>query len=68
MEITRAELRGYDTIEQSHSGDELKIDDGNVRIWLTEAGNRAYDGDYSVEFLVNGKWNCVSYLDGGIKF
>jgi hypothetical protein len=26
MEFTRTELRQYDTIEQSHSGDELKID------------------------------------------
>jgi len=34
MEFTRSELRGYDTIEQSHSGDELKIDEGNVRVWL----------------------------------
>jgi hypothetical protein len=25
MEFTRTELRQYDTIEQSHSGDELKI-------------------------------------------
>jgi len=67
MEFTRSELRGYDTIEQSHSGDELKIDEGNVRVWLTEAGNRAYDGDYQVEFRVDGKWDCVSYLNGGIR-
>jgi hypothetical protein len=26
------ELRGYETIEQSHSGDYLKIDEGNIRV------------------------------------
>jgi hypothetical protein len=66
MEFTRSELRGYDTIEQSHSGDELKIDEGNVRVWLTHPENRAYDGDYQIEIKVNGKWSCESYLNGGI--
>ena len=55
MEFTRSELRGYDTIEQSHSGDELKIDEGNVRVWLIHPENRAYDGDYQIEIKVNGK-------------
>jgi len=66
MEFTRSELRGYDTIEQSHSGDELKIDEGNVRVWLTHPENRAYDGDYQIEIKANGKWSCKSYLNGGI--
>ena len=66
MVFTRSELRGYDTIEQSHSGDELKIDEGNVRVWLTHHENRAYDGDYQIEIKVNGKWSCESYLNGGI--
>ena len=66
MEFTRSELRGYDTIEQSHSGDELKIDEGNVRVWLTHPENRVYDGDYQIEIKVNGKWSCESYLNGGI--
>ena len=66
MEFTRSELRGYDTIEQSHSGDELKIDEGNVRVWLIHPENRAYDGDYQIEIKVNGKWSCESYLNGGI--
>ena len=67
MECTRSELRGYDTIEQSHSGDELKIDEGNVRVWLTHPENRAYDGDYQIEIKVNGKWSCKSYLNEGIE-
>ena len=68
MEFTRMELRRYDTIEQSHSGDYLKIDEGNVRVWLTHSENRAYDGDYQIEIKINGKWNLKSYLDGGIEF
>ena len=68
MEFTRMELRGYETIEQSHSGDYLKIDEGNVRGWLTHSENRAYDGDYQIEIKINGKWNLKSYLDGGIEF
>ena len=68
MEFTRMELRGYETIEQSHSGDYLKIDKGNVRVWLTHSENRAYDGDYQIEIKINGKWNLKSYLDGGIEF
>jgi hypothetical protein len=68
MEFTRAKLRGYDTIEQSHSGDELKIDEGNVRVWLTEEGNRAYDGDYQIETKIAGKWDNRAYLNGGIEF
>jgi hypothetical protein len=50
MEFTRTELRQYDTIEQSHSGDELKIDNGSVRVWLTHHENRTYDGDYQKPF------------------
>jgi hypothetical protein len=67
MEFTRLELKQYDTIEQSHSGDELKIEDGNVRVWLTHFENRAYDGDYQIELRVNGKWSCKPYLEGGIE-
>jgi hypothetical protein len=67
MEFTRSELRGYDTIELSHSGDELKIDEGHIRVWLTHPENRAYDGDYQIEIKVNGKWSCKSYLNEGIE-
>jgi len=56
MEYTRQELRQLDTIEQAWDGDELKIDDGDVRVWLTAQGNRQYNGDYTVERLVDGRW------------
>lgn len=68
MEFTRRELKEYETIEQSHSGDYLKIDEGNVRVWLTHSENRAYDGDYQIEIKVNGKWSIKSYFEGGIEF
>jgi len=61
---TRQELRQLDTIEQAWDGDELKIDDGDVRVWLTSAGNRQYNGDYTIERLVDGRWiqeNCYQY-------
>ena len=53
-----------DTIEQSWSGDELKIQNENVRIWLTHRENRAYDGDYQVEINVDGRWICESFSFG----
>jgi len=54
--FTKQELNNLDTIEQSHNGDELKIEENNVRVWLTHPENRAYDGDYQVEIRVNGNW------------
>lgn len=57
MEYTKMQLRSMDTIEQSWSGDELKIKDGNTRVWLTHRENVAYDGDYQIETLGgDGRW------------
>lgn len=61
MEYTRADLINLDTIEQAWDGDELKIDDGDVRVWLTNRGNRMYNGDYTIETMVDGKWNQESH-------
>ena len=61
ISYSKRELQQLETIEQSWDGDELKIDDGDVRIWLTHRENRQYNGDYTVETLVNGRWeqeNC----------
>lgn len=60
-QFTKDELEEMDTIEQSWSGDELKIQEGNVRVWLTHRENRMYDGDYSVEIRVDGVWMCENY-------
>lgn len=56
MEYTRADLINLDTIEQAWDGDELKIDDGDVRVWLTNRENRLYNGDYTVEKKIKGIW------------
>ncbi len=60
-QFTEDELEEMDTIEQSWSGDELKIQEGNVRVWLTHRENREYDGDYSVETKVDGVWMCENF-------
>lgn len=61
--FTRTELKQYPTIEQSHSGDYLKIDKDGVRVWLTHPENIAYDGDYQVEICVDGVWRCESFYE-----
>lgn len=64
ISYSKRELQQLDTIEQSWSGDELKIDDGNIRIWLTHRENRAYDGDYTLETCINGVWHQTKcYFD-----
>ena len=63
-QFTKRELQGMDTIEQSWSGDELKIQNQNVRVWLTHPENRAYDGDYQVEINTNGRWMCENFNFG----
>ena len=61
---TRFELNNLETIEQSWSGDELKIEDETTRIWLTHRENRKWDGDYQIETLINGRWEIkVCYFE-----
>jgi hypothetical protein len=60
-QFTKRELQSMDTIEQSWSGDELKIQNENVRVWLTHRENRTYDGDYQIEINVDGRWVCESF-------
>lgn len=54
--FTKRQLQMLDTIEQAWDGDELKIDDGDIRVWLVFPENRPYNGDYVVEVRVNGRW------------
>jgi hypothetical protein len=61
MNYSKYDLQQLDTIEQAWDGDELKIDDGDTRVWLTHRENRQYNGDYTVEQRVNGKWIQISY-------
>jgi len=58
---TRSELTHLDTIEQAWDGDELKIREDDYRVWVTLPENREYNGDYTVERLIEGKWIGVSY-------
>ena len=63
---TRRELVDLDTIEQAWDGDELKIEEsvGKVityRVWLTLPENREWNGDYTVERLIDGVWESESY-------
>jgi hypothetical protein len=59
---TKSELQRLDTLDQSWDGAELKIDDGETRVWLVPRENRGYDGDYQVETRnATGKWIIKNY-------
>ena len=61
LQFTKRELQQLDTIEQAWDGDELKIEDDGVKVWLVLPQNRRYNGDYVVENRINGVWhqtNC----------
>jgi hypothetical protein len=62
MEYTKSELNRLETIEQAWDGDELKIDnEDGYRVWLTHRENRKYNGDYTIEKLVDGRWIQETY-------
>lgn len=61
LHYTRSELVNLDTIEQAWDGDELKIREDGYRVWLTLRENRQYNGDYTVENLIDGMWTGESY-------
>jgi hypothetical protein len=62
MEYTKSELNRLETIEQAWDGDELKIDNKDgYRVWLTHRENRKYNGDYTIEKLVDGRWIQKTY-------
>jgi len=62
ISYSKRELQQLDTIEQSWDGDELKIDDGDVRVWLTHRENVRYNGDYTVETRnARGGWEQQAY-------
>ena len=60
-DYTKRELQEIDTIEQAWDGDELKIDNGDTRVWLVNKENRRYNGDYVIEKRINGGWEQESY-------
>lgn len=58
---TKRQLQQLETIEQAWDGDELKVDDGNVKVWLTLPENRQWNGDYTIEVRLNGVWHQSSH-------
>ena len=59
---TKHELQNLDTIDQSWEGAELKIDDGDIRVWLIPVENRGYDGDYQIETKkYTGGWDIKNF-------
>jgi hypothetical protein len=61
VSYTRSELNSLNTIEQAWDGDELKIWTDDKKVWLTHRENRAYNGDYTIETLVDGRWIQENY-------
>jgi hypothetical protein len=61
MTYTKSELNRLETIEQAWDGDELKIQEDEYRVWLTLRQNRKYNGDYTIEKLVDGRWIQETY-------
>jgi hypothetical protein len=61
VSYTRSELNSLETIEQAWDGDELKIWTDDKKVWLTHRENRAYNGDYTIETLVDGRWIQENY-------
>lgn len=45
-----------DTIEQAWDGDELKIQEEGLKVWLVSRENVDYNGDFVIETLINGRW------------
>jgi len=56
MNYSKRELQQLDTIEQAWDGSELKIENDGYKVWLTQPEHRQYDGDYTIETRVNGRW------------
>jgi len=57
MYWNREELKKLPTLAQGQA-DDLKIDTGNLRVWLSRV-----DDTISIEQLVDGKWELVSEGD-----
>lgn len=56
MTYTRRQLSQMDTIEQAWDGDELKIQEEGLKVWLVLPENVDYNGDFVIETLINGRW------------
>ena len=64
--FTAAYLHTLPTLNSGHF-DNLKIDDGDVRVWLSRcstADGEPYDNKITIERLVEGKWRVQSVYEG----
>jgi hypothetical protein len=57
ISYSKRDLQQLETIEQAWDGDELKIWEQGVKVWLTHPENRKYNGDYTIEIQINGVWH-----------
>jgi hypothetical protein len=57
ISYSKRDLQQLETIEQAWDGDELKIWEQGVKVWLTHPENRKYNGDYTIEIRINGVWH-----------
>lgn len=65
---TADELRSMPTLAQGQA-DDLKIDDGTERIWLsrmTREDGSPFDAEITVERLIDGRWEVVENYEGGL--
>lgn len=61
-------LRSLPTLSTGQA-DDLKIDDGEHRVWLsrcTVADGEPYDDKVTVETLERGKWSTAYTYNGGL--
>jgi hypothetical protein len=64
---TADELREMPTISRSQA-DDLHVDDGKVRVWLSRVGiddGMPYDDMVTVEHLHYGRWITIETYPGG---
>ncbi len=63
---TADELRDLPTLSVSQA-DNLKVDDGETRVWLCRCGvadGMPYDDAITVERLTEGRWRTVAQYPG----
>ena len=64
--FTAAELEDMETLSTGQA-DDLKIDTGNVRVWLSRCGvedGEPFDNKVTVEHLAEGRWETVEEYPG----
>lgn len=66
MRLSTEQLVSMDSIQNGHNAD-LKIDDGQVRVWLSRLSKEdgdPFDNTVYIERYSEGKWVLSEYYDG----